>query len=66
MRQFGFIIALVQTNAFLMYNFSRTQKGLEELSKAEFIRDLCKEMVQNEEYKKAMAGKQCLYEKRTC
>ena len=64
MRQFGFIIALVQTNAFLMYNFSRAQKGLDEVSKAEFIRDLCKEMVRNEEYTKAKADKEDVHEKK--
>ena len=53
MRQFGFIVALVQTNAFLLYNFSRSQNGLQEVPKAQFVRELCKEMIENDEYKEA-------------
>ena len=66
MRQFRFVITLIQTNAFLLFNITWAEKGLEELSKAEFIRTLCKEMVQNDDYKKARAEKEGLNEKRTC
>ena len=65
MRQFGFVVALIQTNAFLLFNYARTQKGLDELSKAEFLRDLCKEMIENEDYEKARADKEDANEKLT-
>ena len=42
-----------QTNAFLLYNFSWSQKGLDEVPKAQFVRELCKEMIENDEYKQA-------------
>ena len=57
LRQFGFIVALVQTNAFLFHNVSRVKAGLEELSKGEFVRELCKEMIENEEYTEACKKK---------
>ena len=47
MRQFGFIVALIQTNTFLIFNHCRTKNGLTELLKAEFVRELCKELVEN-------------------
>ena len=50
MRQFGFIIALCQTNAFVLYNYFRAKKNLNEVSKAEFVRGLCNELINNEVY----------------
>ena len=61
LRQLGFIIALVQTNTYLFYNYARSNSGLEEVCKAEFVRELCKEMMENEDYKKAKD----IYEKET-
>ena len=46
--QFGFIVALAMTNAQLGYNyFVRHKNGEEMLSKAEFVRELAREFVQN-------------------
>ena len=55
MRQFESIVALVQTNAYLLFNYGRVQNGLDVLSKAEFLRGLCKEMIENNLYEKARA-----------
>ena len=53
MRQFGFIIGLCQTNAFLAYNYFKNKKLNEhELeTKAEFTRMLAQELVNNDMYK---------------
>ena len=48
LRQFGFILALVQTNLYLFHNFARGKAGLEEVSKADYVRKLCEEMMENE------------------
>jgi len=50
MRQFGFIIALCQTNAFLAYNYFKNRKVNEEEldTKATFTRRLAKELIENE------------------
>ena len=55
MRQFGFVLALVQTNTFLVFNHFRAKNGLAELSKAEFVRELCREMIENAVYRQAKA-----------
>ena len=48
LRQFGFIIALCQTNSLLAYNyFNRKEKGDNSMSKAEFTRLLAHELVNN-------------------
>ena len=50
MRQFAFIAALAQVNALLAYNYFVRHKiqGNKPLSKAEFTRMLCKEMLENQ------------------
>ncbi len=55
MRQFGFIVALCQTNAYLAYNYFRDGDGdgTEKLSKAQFVRELADEMINNSSYVKA-------------
>ena len=58
MRQFGFIIALSQTNTFLAYNYFRAKNNLEEESKALFLRGLVEEMTQNESYMKSKAERE--------
>ena len=55
MRQFGFVLALVQTNTFLVFNHLRAKNGLVELSKAEFVRELCQEMIENAVYRQTKA-----------
>lgn len=48
LRQFGFIVALCQTKAFLAYNYFTRSSSNSELTKAEFVRALAKELVENE------------------
>ena len=52
MRQLGFIIALSQTNAFLAWNYYKMKDGDKELSKADFVRDLAQEMIENDIWKR--------------
>ena len=52
MRQFGFIVALCQANAFLLWNYQKVKEGKEELTKAEFVRDLAKELIENEDWRR--------------
>ena len=48
LRQFGFVMALAQTNAMLAYNyFVRHKKGLNPLPKSQFQRELAKDLVYN-------------------
>lgn len=47
-RQFGFIISVSQVNAFLAYNYFIAKEKEKEITKAEFVRDLAKELVTNE------------------
>ena len=52
MRQFGFIIALVQTNSFLAYNhFKMKVHSTNTVSKAEYTRNLAEELINNQLWK---------------
>ena len=58
-------MALVQTNAFLLYIFSWSQEGLDKVPKPQFVRELCKEMIENDEYKEAKEKNENDNEKRS-
>jgi hypothetical protein len=49
MRQFGFIVALCQTNAFLAFNYFNVNKNEQDqpVGKVVFTRTLAKELIQN-------------------